>query len=129
MHAAAILGLGCSTRALDPFQEVAGTEWTLGVPAAPDPHDAVLIFGGDGTVHRHLSTLVRLGLPLLVIPAGSGNDFARALGMYSGKESLAAWRKFVAEGTNVRTIDLGIITAVKADAKSVYYSCAAGVGL
>ena len=129
MRAAAILGLGCWTRALDPFQEVAGLEWTVGLPATTDPHDAALIFGGDGTVHRHLSALVRLGLPVLVVPAGSGNDFARALGLYRAKNSLAAWRKFVAGGANVRTVDLGTITALKANAKSVYFSCAAGVGL
>ena len=37
-----------------------------------------MIFGGDGTIHRHLPALVRLQLPVLVVPAGSGNDFARA---------------------------------------------------
>ena len=129
MRAAAILGLGCSPHTLGPFQEIAGAEWTVGLPAETDPHDAVLVFGGDGTVHRHLSALVRLGLPVLVVPAGSGNDFARALRLFSAKDALAAWRKFVADGANSRAVDLGTITADRADAKSVFYSCAAGVGL
>lgn len=129
MRAAAILGLGCSPRALDPFQQTAGTEWTVGLPAATNPHDAILVFGGDGTLHRHLSALVRLGLPVLVVPAGSGNDFARALGLLRAKDSLAAWWRFLRGSANVRTVDLGVIAPIKADAKSVYFSCAAGVGL
>jgi hypothetical protein len=68
------------------------------MPAASDPADIILIlilvFGGDGTIHRHLSRLVKLGLPVLVIPAGSGNDFARALGFRRVRDSPAAWRRF-----------------------------------
>ena len=62
-------------------------------PAA-DQVDVILLFGGDGTIHRHLGQLVKLGLPVLVVPAGSGNDFARALGLARVRDSLAAWRRF-----------------------------------
>jgi diacylglycerol kinase (ATP) len=48
------------------------------MPSRSDQADAILLFGGDGTIHRHLAQLVQLGLPVLVVPAGSGNDFARA---------------------------------------------------
>ena len=108
MRAAAILGLGCSPRDLKPFQSDKSVEWRLGVPAAGDV-DAVLVFGGDGTVHRHLGQLVQVGVPVLVVPAGSGNDFARALGVPRVRDSVAAWGKFCAAGTNVRAIDLGLI--------------------
>jgi diacylglycerol kinase (ATP) len=87
-------------------------EWTLGLPASSNDADVVLIFGGDGTVHRHLGALVALKLPVLVVPCGSGNDFARALNLHSVKASLAAWKKFSAGANNVRAIDLGIITAI-----------------
>ncbi|HET7626936.1 MAG TPA: YegS/Rv2252/BmrU family lipid kinase, partial [Bacillales bacterium] len=40
---------------------------------------AVIAVGGDGTVQGMLSHVMDLDLPLGVIPAGSGNDFARAL--------------------------------------------------
>ena len=66
----------------------------MGMPASGEQADVILLFGGDGTVHRHLGQLVRLGLPVLVVPAGSGNDFARALGLRRVRDSLAAWRKF-----------------------------------
>jgi diacylglycerol kinase (ATP) len=110
MRAAAILGLGSSAKALKLFQKNSGPEWLMGLPATSSEADVILIFGGDGTVHRHLAQLVRLQLPVLVVPCGSGNDFARALNLRSVKDSLAAWRKFSSGNGNVRTIDLGVIT-------------------
>jgi diacylglycerol kinase (ATP) len=134
MRAAAIFGLGSSTRNLKPFEQVLNTEWVIGQPGDPAGLDAILVFGGDGTVHRHLGALVKLGLPVLVVPAGSGNDFARALALYRVSDSLAAWRRFASGGGNVRTIDLGLITPLDPAGKAPlppgrYYACVAGVGL
>ena len=47
---------------------------------------------------------------LLVVPSGSGNDFARALGLLRVRESLHAWQKFCSGRNNIREIDLGVIT-------------------
>jgi diacylglycerol kinase (ATP) len=118
MRAAAIFGLGCSPDDLTPFQDANPRsfeiEWQIGKPAASDQADAVLLFGGDGTVHRHLGQLVRLGVPVLVVPAGSGNDFARALGLHSVRGSLVAWKSYCDQKANVRAIDLGIVTPLQA---------------
>src|ERR671925_1144405 len=135
MRAAAILGLGSSTRDLIPFQHDPRIAWSMGVPADSSEADAILIFGGDGTVHRHLDQLVKLGLPVLVVPCGSGNDFARALGLGRVRDSLSAWRKFCEIQTNIRTIDLGQITALSAAESrhalpgTRYFCCVGGVGL
>jgi diacylglycerol kinase family enzyme len=110
MRAAAIFGLGCSARNLKPFQTDTSIDWRSGIPAAADQADVVLLFGGDGTIHRHLSQLVKLGLPVLVIPTGSGNDFARALGLRRMRDSLAAWNRFRDRRENERVIDLGVVT-------------------
>jgi diacylglycerol kinase (ATP) len=109
MRAAAILGLGCSPQNLKPFQTDGTIEWRIGLPGSSDEVDIILLFGGDGTIHRHLSQLVKLALPVLVVPAGSGNDFARALGLRSVRDSLGAWRSFCAGQDNLSAIDLGII--------------------
>ncbi len=106
----------------------------MGLPGAGDEADVILLFGGDGTVHRHLGQLVKLGLPVLVVPAGSGNDFARALGLKSVRDSLAAWRRFCSSARDVREIDLGVVTAATdADGASApherYFCCVAGIGL
>src|SRR2546423_4623687 len=111
MRAAAILGLGSSPRDLQPFQTDLKTSWTLGLPAA-GAADVVLIFGGDGTVHRHLGPLVKLGLPVLVVPRGSGNDFARALWIRGLKDALSAWDEFVSSEASPRAIELGVITSL-----------------
>ena len=136
MRAAAILGLGSSPRNLEPFQENSGVEWTLGLPASGGDADVILIFGGDGTVHRHLAALVALKLPVLVVPCGSGNDFARALGLGRTSDALAAWRKFLSGNNNTRMIDVGRITplgrpepGLSRDMPPLYFCCAGGIGL
>jgi diacylglycerol kinase (ATP) len=109
---------------------------------------AVLIFGGDGTVHRHLPEIRLQNIPVLVVPVGSGNDFAKAMGTYNVRDALQAWRRFCVDGKNVREIDLGLIkpyaetggeanrqptaggTAVsEAGAGEVLFCCVAGVGM
>jgi diacylglycerol kinase (ATP) len=146
MRAAAIFGLGCSPTELRPFQkEAKDTDWRIGLPAASGEVDVILLFGGDGTLHRHLSQLVKRAKPVLIVPAGSGNDFARALGLRTVRDSLRAWQGFSAGRENVHAIDLGMITplsaerlrtpeAVDASARSIraipHYFCAvAGIGL
>src|ERR1700682_948290 len=110
MRAAVIFGPGCSGKDLKPFQKNSQATWLIDLPATSNETDAILVFGGDGTVHRHLPQLVKLRLPVLVVPCGSGNDFARALGLRSIRDSLAAWRKFSSGEDNVRVIDLGVVT-------------------
>jgi diacylglycerol kinase (ATP) len=134
MRVAAIFGPGSSAEALQAFQKNSGATWLLDLPAHTDQADAILIFGGDGTVHRHLPQLVELQLPVLVVPCGSGNDFARALKLHGVRDSLAAWRSFCSGANNVRTIDLGTITPAEQNAdgsppRRHYFCCVGGVGL
>jgi diacylglycerol kinase (ATP) len=144
MRAAAILGPGNLSRSVVKFQRASGAQWTSLIKQA----DVVVIFGGDGTVHHNLPALVNLQTPVLVVPCGSGNDFARALRLRSVSDSVKAWQQLVANGSNVRTIDLGLIqepAAVSANSGEIssgldqsmsaqhpaqhYFSCIAGVGL
>lgn len=109
MRAAAILGLGSSEKLLRLFHKASSADWTLGVPLTPSSAEAILLFGGDGTIHRHLKVLVQLGLPVLIVPCGSGNDFANSIGIPSPVHALAAWQKFLQRKDNLRQIDLGVI--------------------
>jgi diacylglycerol kinase (ATP) len=138
MRAAAILGPGCSSKNLQPFQNDKTIEWFIGMPTTATDADIILLFGGDGSIHRHLTQFVTLNLPVLVVPAGSGNDFARALGLRSVRDSLTAWRKFHREKNNVGAVDLGVIQPI-AHAPQIspgnellatrYFSSVAGIGL
>ena len=131
MRAAAILGPRASLDQVRLFRlrhaEVQ-VEWQL---HPSQDYDAVLVFGGDGTVHRHLKTLAGVNRPVLVVPCGSGNDFARALGLRSRSAALGAWQQFCAGAENVRRIDLGVITPLPAGASSssTYFCCVGGAGL
>ncbi|PYX35682.1 MAG: hypothetical protein DMG75_13200, partial [Acidobacteria bacterium] len=49
----------------------------------------------------------RSRLPVLIVPVGSGNDFARALNLRSIRDSLAAFKRFASDAANVWTVDLG----------------------
>ena len=148
MRAAAIFGLGSSTRDLKPFQDGSSVSWQIGLPASSQETDAIVLFGGDGTLHRHLPQLVRLSLPVLMVPRGSGNDFARALGIGSFRDALSAWQAFCAAGNNSREVDLGLITQLATEVvgpgsvrletrgfsywvpnKSHYFACIGSVGL
>jgi diacylglycerol kinase (ATP) len=134
MRAAVIFGLGTSPADLKPFQAGSKTEWLQGLPASSGDTDAVVICGGDGTIHRHLRALVRLQLPVLIVPAGSGNDFARALNLRSVRDSLRAWRDFESGKIQARAIDLGIIVpsnaVPSASPEQTHYFCGvAGCGL
>ncbi len=133
MRAAAILGLGSSAKHLEPFARHSEAAWRLGLPGSTNEVDAILVFGGDGTVHRHLAALVKLQLPVLVVPHGAGNDFARALELRNVHDSVEAWRRFASDQGKVRLIDLGLISQVtprgEVAGTSTFFCCVGGVGL
>src|SRR5258706_8270734 len=129
MRAAAIFGLGTSPADLKLFQEASRAKWLQGLPPASGDADAILIFGGDGTIHRHLPALVRLQLPVLIVPTGSGNDFARALNLRSARDSLRVWHDFESGKIQARAIDLGVIVPSSAPEHTHYFCSVAGCGL
>ncbi|HEV8524310.1 MAG TPA: diacylglycerol kinase family protein, partial [Terriglobales bacterium] len=126
MRATAILGPAASEEDLQPFR-LPNVE-LLSAPDIEASTAAALIFGGDGTVHRQLSALARHKVPALVVPLGSGNDFAHALGISTPAEALQAWKNFCAGAGNVREIDLGCLRPADTG-EPTYFCCVAGVGL
>jgi diacylglycerol kinase (ATP) len=71
--------------------------------------DAVVVAGGDGTVHLAIQELASTGMPLGIIPAGTGNDFAAALGLH--ELDVAAAAGTIAAGST-RVVDLARVTRV-----------------
>lgn len=50
--------------------------------SANNEHDVVVAVGGDGTINEVTSGLIKRGKGILgIIPAGTGNDFSRSLGI------------------------------------------------
>lgn len=124
MRVAAFLAPTVSESSLAPFRGN-NTIFVNELPPGSQP-DAALIFGGDGTVHRYLPYLRANGIPALVVPKGSGNDFARSLGISSEKVALRAWKQFLAGRKNVRQIDLGLI---RSGQEETVFCCVVGIGL
>jgi diacylglycerol kinase (ATP) len=85
--------------------------------AAAENPDAIISVGGDGTHHYVLNGIVGSEIPLGIIPAGSGNDFAKGLGIPT--QARAAAEALLAG--NTRRIDL-------ARAGNTVYACIAGAG-
>jgi diacylglycerol kinase family enzyme len=72
--------------------------------AALPPATRCVLVGGDGTVHQLLPALLQGGHSMGLVPIGSGNDTARALGLHGLGWSQALQRALVAPA---RTIDVG----------------------
>ena len=89
--------------------------------AANDGHSSIIVLGGDGTVHEAINA--PLSLPLGILPAGGGNDLARALGIpldpFEAAHALLRAR--------TRRIDLLRLTAP--GGRTCLYAGAGGAGL
>ena len=126
MRAAAVLGPGIKPSDLEPFR-LPGVEIGIFSSDRPQPLDALLIFGGDGTLHNRLSFLAKSKTPLLIVPTGSGNDFARGLGIRTADDALEIWRRFPTGSSNIHELDLGVIQLTGSSQK--YFCNVASLGL
>lgn len=110
MRAAAIAHSYVKQNVVEPFCDDARVSVFRGnTLEANDLPDVAIVFGGDGAVHRVLASLAYTETPLLVVPTGSANDFARCIGIPNRSEALRAWQRYLDRGDNVRTIDLGTV--------------------
>jgi diacylglycerol kinase (ATP) len=125
VNAAALLGLSARQKTIEEFRLSERIQLSVVIEPAQN-HDAAVIFGGDGTVHRHLPQLYQQQIPMLVVPTGSGNDFAKALGIRSVDIALRAWQQFCTDESNVKEIDLGVI---RAGGEETLFCCVAGIGM
>jgi diacylglycerol kinase (ATP) len=69
--------------------------------------DAVVVVGGDGTVHLAIQALAGGETPLGVVPAGTGNDVADMLGMPADPLGAADVLLAALAAGSVRRMDLG----------------------
>lgn len=70
--------------------------------------DALIACGGDGTVHLALQAVYGTDTALGIIPVGTGDDIARALGIPRGDAAAAA--DVIADG-RTRAVDYAVIDA------------------
>lgn len=125
MKVAALLGRSIKADVIRDFQ-IRESAQIVPVEQLTSDWDAALVFGGDGTVHRHLPQLHAFRIPVLVVPSGSGNDFAHSLGIHNSAIALQVWKDFCADQSNICEIDLGLI---RKDKQETLFCCVAGAGL
>lgn len=87
------------------YTQASGDAERLARAAAQDGASLVVAVGGDGTVHEVVNGILGTSATLGIIPYGTGNDFARALGLHG---SLAAACGALAQG-ETRRVDVGTI--------------------
>lgn len=78
--------------------------------------DAVVVAGGDGTVNLALQEVAGTGIPLGIVPAGTGNDFAETLGL---RELDAVAAADAIGGGATRRVDLARVT--RGDGTTAYF--------
>lgn len=80
--------------------------WNEETKETTDAFPLLMVIGGDGTLHQVINEFYRLNydLPVSYIPGGSGNDFARGIGL-SRKPEQAFWQIVKAAAPqNINTI-------------------------
>jgi diacylglycerol kinase (ATP) len=94
--------------------------------AVRDGVGALVMAGGDGTVHLGLQAVAGTGMPFGVVPVGSGNDFADALGLPADPVRAAEGAaRALAEG-RTRAVDLARMTG--ADGAPTWFGAVLGAG-
>jgi len=87
------------------YTQKRGDATALAREAAESGVRLVVAVGGDGTLHEVVNGVLGTGATVGLIPFGTGNDFARALGLYGNLDTAC---KAVTLGV-VKHIDIGII--------------------
>ena len=91
--------------------------------AVKEGYDVIIAMGGDGTIGAVIRGIAGSKARLGIIPAGTENDIARALGI---PEDLKEACAIIAAG-NTRKVDLGCITTK--DRKNHYFFMMIAIGL
>jgi len=86
-------------------------------------YSCVVALGGDGTIHEVINGAAGGGAPVAMLPAGGGNDLARALGLPSDPADAA----HALLQSRLRRID--VLRLSTSDGRSCLFAGAGGVGL
>lgn len=83
----------------------------LAAQAVAERPDALVVVGGDGTLSSMLEEIAQQNVPIALVPAGTGNDFARAMGLpHEGRGAAAEAAELALRG-ELREVDLASATS------------------
>lgn len=92
--------------------------------------EAIVVLGGDGTLRSVAPVVAAAEVPLLVIPTGTANVFARGLGIRSPRTGLLLCEDFVHCGADRAVIPISVADLVDAAGRShhEHFLSLAGIG-
>lgn len=90
------------------IQEDTYTDLRTKTRAALRKDSVLVVVGGDGMAHLGVDLATEAGVPLGLIPAGTGNDLARHMGLPLGSIPAATEHFLAALGTKAQRIDVAI---------------------
>ena len=102
-----------------------------GKAAAATRPDAFIVVGGDGMVNLGANLLAETGVPFGILPSGTGNDMARALGIPHDDPEAALAVLVEALSRPPLEIDAGLITHVDDKTgleKQTWFACMISAG-
>ncbi|MBK4346270.1 YegS/Rv2252/BmrU family lipid kinase [Lacisediminihabitans changchengi] len=88
--------------------------------------DALIVVGGDGMVNLGTNLVAGTDVPLGIVPSGTGNDMARALGIPHENSAGAIDLLLKQLQLPARTIDAGLIH--RSDGGETWYACMVSAG-
>ena len=88
--------------------------------------DALVVVGGDGMVNLGTNLVAGTAVPLGIVPSGTGNDTARALGIPHNNEERAIRTLLEALTRPPRVIDAGLIH--RFDGGTTWFACTVSAG-
>ena len=88
-----------------------------------DPGDVIVVAGGDGSVRTVAGLVAGTGIPMMILPLGTANNIATALGL-SGTRS--EWMTGGCSPFETRSLDMGV---VRSPWGNHFFLESAGVGL
>jgi YegS/Rv2252/BmrU family lipid kinase len=104
----AAIRAACRQRGIDPtiaLTERRGHAREVAAEAAAAGVDVLIVWGGDGTINEAGSAVLHTNVPLGIVPAGSGNGLAAALGVARDPDAALT----AALDGAIRAIDVGTI--------------------
>lgn len=88
--------------------------------ALSEEPDALIVVGGDGMVHLGVNLVAETGVPLGIVPSGTGNDMSRGLGIPIGNTEQVIKELLVSLMHEPRNIDAGFVT--RRDGSTVWFA-------
>lgn len=140
-RALAVTGPRSNLRDVHRFQQAAAGRCELAILEHPSLEsfaaevrrgcDLIVLFGGDGTLNRYLAELLRAQVPVLAVPTGSGNDFARAHGVRTETEALRVFSAWLDGDAEIVKSDIGslLVHDERGHQQQKYFACCANVGV